>query len=261
MSDLTKAEFFGAQGAEHVYIATPAHTICSNFHISLVRSIPLLMRAGLTVTYAHLAHHCHVDDARNLLVADFLASTATDLLFWDADVAAAPGAALRLLKFDTDIVGGAYPLKDNSGKFPVRLTGFDDQAQPELLEAVMMPTGFLRIRRNVFETLLAFEFESMERIPVVKMDGTEAALFFGRDYLVAEGSTPHDTTFERIGGDANFCRRAREAGFKVWCDPSLMFTHQGPVNFTGRLSDEIKREREHRVFMEENTVEIADAAE
>jgi hypothetical protein len=116
----------------------------------------------------------------------------------------------------------------------------------------MMPTGFLRIRRNVFETLLAFEFDSMEHIPVVKMDGTEAALFFGRDYLVAEGGA-----LERIGGDANFCRRAREAGFKVWCDPSLMFTHQGPVNFTGRLSDEMKREREHRVFMAENTVEEA----
>lgn len=254
MSELTKSEFFGVPGAKHIYIATPAHTIHSNFHVSLIRSIPILMRAGVTVTYAHLSGHPHVDDARNLLVADFLKSTATDLLFIDADVAAAPGAALRLLGFDVDIVGGAYPLKDSGVKFPVRLTGFDDQAQPELLEAVMMPTGFLRIRRNVFETLLAFEFESMERIPVVKMDGTEAALFFGRDYLVAEGSTPQDTAFERIGGDANFCRRAREAGFKVWCDPSLMFTHQGPVNFTGRLSDEMRREREMRIFMAENTI-------
>lgn len=239
MSELTKTEFFGAPGAQHVYIATPAHTIHSNFHVGLIRAIPILMRAGISVTYGHLAGHPHVDDARNLLVADFLKSNATDLFFVDADVASQPGAMLKLLKYDVDIVGGAYPLKDDSGKFPVRLTGFTEPRVVMLREAEVMPTGFLRIRRNVFDALLENKSgDPLSEVEVVKMDGVSAAVFFERGTIIVNGSV------ERIGGDANFCRKAREAGFTVWCDPVLLFTHQGQVDFAGKLWDAMQRESE-----------------
>lgn len=241
MSTLTKSDFLKPGGSQqHLYIATPAHTICSNFHVSLLRSISVLCGAGVSVTYAHLAGHCHVDDARNLLVADFLSTDCTDLLFWDADVAAQPGAALKLVSYDVDIVGGAYPLKDGSEKFPVRLTGFTEPrfVGRDLQEADMMPTGFLRIRRNVFDQLLGNALaEPLAEVQVLKMDGVSAAVFFERGSIIGGGGQ-----LERIGGDANFCRRAREAGFTVWCDPSLLFTHQGSVDFVGRLSDAMRAE-------------------
>ena len=219
MSNLTKAEFIRPGADVHLYIATPATMIASNFHVSLARELPRLIGAGHGVTYAHLAGHCHVDDARNLLVDDFLASDGTDLLFWDSDVAAEPGASLKLLAHDADIVGGAYPLKDGSGRFPARLTG---KRLHGLSEAEMLPAGFLRVRRHVFSELA-------DASQVLKMDGRQVAVVFERGSV--EG--------ERVGGDANFCRKAALAGFSLWCDPSIIFTHQGPVDFHGRLGDHL----------------------
>lgn len=219
MSQLSKAEFIRNGADVHVYIATPATSIASNFHVSLVREIPRLLTAGHSVTYAHLAGHCHVDDARNLLVHDFLQSGATDLLFWDADVACEPGASLKLLNDPGDIVGGAYPLKDGSGRFPVKLIG-------TLGTAEVLPTGFLRVRRDVFWPLV-------KNAQTMGLDGQMVPIIFER------GSIETEHGLERVGGDANFCRKATAAGFKLYCDPTIIFTHQGPVDFAGRLADHL----------------------
>ena len=222
MSNLTKAEFIRNGADTHVYIATPATSIASNFHVSLIREIPRLLGAGMSVTYAHLAGHCHVDDARNLLAVDFLLkSDATDILWWDADVAAEPGAALKLLGRGSDIIGGAYPLKGESDRFPVRLPGLNAHV-PGIIVADMLPTGFLRVRRHVMDDLA-------KRSETLQMDGQIVPIIFERGSV--EG--------QRVGGDANFCRKATAAGFKLYCDPSILFTHQGPVDFAGRLSDHL----------------------
>lgn len=220
MSTLTKAEFHRPGSDQHIYIATPATAICSNFHVSLVREIPRLISAGHGVTYSHLAGCCHVDDARNLLVDDFLSNTkATDMLFWDADVAAEPGAAVKLASHDTDIVGGVYPYKDGSKRFPARLTGVD--LDGGLSVAQMMPTGFLRIRRHV---MIQLAYDAAK----ARLDGRrDVAVVFER--TIVNG--------ERVSGDANFCIKAAAQGHKVLCDPSILFTHQGAVDFRGRLSD------------------------
>ena len=220
VSNLTKAEFIRNGSDVHLYIATPATSIASNFHVSLIREIPRLLGAGMSVTYAHLAGHCHVDDARNLLAVDFLLkSDATDILWWDSDVAAEPGAALKLLAHPGDIVGGAYPLKDDSQRFPVRLV----QPMAALCpEAEMLPTGFLLVRRHVMDDLA-------KRAETLNMDGQIVPIIFERGSF--EG--------QRVGGDANFCRKATAAGFKLYCDPTIIFTHQGPVDFAGRLADHL----------------------
>ena len=182
MSNLTKAEFIRNGSDVHLYIATPATSIASNFHVSLIREIPRLLGAGMSVTYAHLAGHCHVDDARNLLAVDFLLkSDATDILWWDSDVAAEPGAALKLLAHPGDIVGGAYPLKDDSQRFPVRLV----QPMAALCpEAEMLPTGFLRVRRHVMDDLA-------KRAETLNMDGQIVPIIFERGSF--EG--------QRVGGE------------------------------------------------------------
>lgn len=224
MSQLSKAEF-GRNGADrHVYIATPATSIASNFHVSLVREIPRILMAGHSVTYAHLAGHCHVDDARNLLLHDFLCSGATDLIWWDADVACEPGASLKLLAHDVDIVGGAYPLKDGSDRFPVRLVA---KAANGLHEAESLPTGFLRVRRDCLWPLV-------NAAPKVGLDGQMVPILFERGTIETEHG------LERVGGDANFSRKASAAGLKLYCDPSIIFTHQGPVDFAGRLADHLE---------------------
>lgn len=207
--------------------------------MSLLRTVPRLIDAGISVTYAHLTGMPHVDDARNLLAHDFLQSRATHLLWWDADVAAEPGAALALLQHGVDVVGGAYPYKEASTKFTVKLK---DGAKPDdrgLVEAWGLPTGFLCVSRR------AMEIMAKRAQRQCAMNGLHnVAIIFERDVTYAD-----DAGGERIGGDFNFCKRWIEYGewkpggpygtAKVYCDPTLMFTHQGTVDFAGRLSDHL----------------------
>ena len=226
MSQLSKADFIRSGADTYVYIATPATSIASNFHVSLMRELPRLILEGHSVTYAHLAGHCHVDDARNLLLHDFLTSGASHLLWWDADVAVEPGASLKLLGHDVDIVGGAYPLKDGSQRFPVKLLDHVGSAEILLRRASVLPTGFLMIKRNCL-------WPVVNSAPKIGLDGQMVPLVFERGVIETEHG------LERVGGDANFCRKMSAAGVWLYCDPSIIFTHQGPVDFAGRLADHL----------------------
>ena len=228
MSNLVKVEHRIPGADQHVYIATPAHTIYANFHVSLLRNVLSLVKAGISVTYAHLTGVPHVDDARNILTADFLKSSASDLLWWDADVAADPGAALKLLSYNSgiDVVGGAYPYKGDAKKFTVKFLGTTGHtiAPYELREVQGLPTGFLRVRREVMRQLGAeavWLAWNGDRIPIIFERGA------------SDG--------ERVGGDFNFCRKVKALGVRVYVDPSLLFTHAGVVDFAGRLSDHLNQ--------------------
>lgn len=208
MSNLVKVDLVARDSTRNVYIATPATTLHSNYVLGLVRSLPGLANMGVSFTYALLSGHCHVDDSRNLLVADFLKSRCSDLMFIDADVGWQPDAIWRLLQTEGDVVGGAYPLKDGSGRFPVK---FDARGQ-----CVGLPTGFMRIKRRVLATLA-------EHAQKLSLDGTEAPIIFERGAMYGN----------RVGGDLNFCLKARDKGFKLTLVPDLLFTHQGHYDFAG----------------------------
>lgn len=224
MSNIVRVTHEIAGSDTHVYLATPAHTIHSNYVLALVRSIPALLSRGISVTYALLTKHPHVDDARNLLVHDFLERRCTDLFFLDADVAWPAEAIERLLNHDCAIVGGAYPFKDFPVRFPVHI---GEKAHNGLYETDMLPTGFLRIRRDSLWPLV-------KAAPTVGMSGQMVPILFERGTIETEHG------LERVGGDANFCRKATAAGFKLYCDPTIIFTHQGPVDFAGRLADHLE---------------------
>lgn len=173
---------------------------------------------GLDVELAVLAHCCHVDDARNMLVRQFLDSGADDLVFIDADLGFEPSALKRLLAHDADIVAGSYPQKLVELSFPLRyLDGPIAKDERGLIEVKAAPTGFMRIRRRVFEALepAAVKFRARAE------DTRDTAVYFERGFY--EG--------KRCGGDYYFCAKAREAGFRVFVDPEFHFAH-GPAEGT-----------------------------
>jgi hypothetical protein len=68
-------------------------------------------REGSGVSVHLLGHDSLITRARNTLVATFLDSTATHLLFIDADIGFAPEEVVRLMRRDQEVVVGSYPLK------------------------------------------------------------------------------------------------------------------------------------------------------
>ena len=122
---------------------------------SLMQTMITLQREGFAYEIVIEAGNCHVDDTRNSAVREFLKSDCTDLFFIDADVSFDPEAVVRFLRLPHDIVAGVYPKKQDEEDFPVRVAdGIELWADSSgLVEVEGAPTGFMRIKRKVLETL------------------------------------------------------------------------------------------------------------
>lgn len=213
---------------QKVFIAVAAYQGCgAGFTWALFHTGAALASCGIGYELAIYAGHVHVDDSRNRLVAQFLNSDCTDLLFLDADVAWQADDLIRLLSYDRDVVAGVYPKKQGEDAYPVKLPPGEIWADADgLIEAEGVPTGFLRIRRAVIECLTAdavsYSAKNDAPFPI--------PLIFERQ--VHDGS--------RWGGDYVFCRKWRARGGRIYVDPAIRFAHAGEHEWTGSLGQWLK---------------------
>lgn len=158
----------------------------------------------------------HIDDSRNRLVRDFLETDCEQLIFLDTDIMWHESGLKRLIECDRDIVAGIYPLKNDDEDYPVRPLPGERWADPYgLVEVEGVPTGFLKIRRNVLEALY----------PTVPHHRSKEDQYGRKLIPVIFERTLNGIS--RRGGDYEFCRKSRAAGFKIWIDPLIELGHQG----------------------------------
>ncbi len=124
------------------------------------------------------------------------------MLFLDSDMVFPRTTLHRLLLHRKDIVGAIYTKRVP----PYSLLGTALEAKPTcdehgLTEMKRVPTGCLLIRMTVFEALSKPYFRFL--------NDEQSGDIIGEDYV--------------------FCDRAREAGFRIWCDTklSLEIAHVG----------------------------------
>lgn len=206
---------------QKVFLAIPAYGgLCAGFTFSLFWSADALAKAGIAYELAIYSGDCHVDDARNRLVRDFLEGDCTDLVFIDSDLRWNPDDLVKLLKYDRDVVGGTYPFKQDEFGFPVRLFAGDIVADDDgLIECDGLPTGFLRIKRHVLQTLA----DKAVKFHPKSDDRSDFPLIFERQ--VFNGY--------RRGGDYAFCYKWKETGGKLYMAPEFEFEHFGEHSWTG----------------------------
>ena len=120
MATYHKYEGAIVDGASHyVMVATPVGVApCADFTRSIASMVETLVRTNIQFDLNLLQGHCHVDDARNALIRDFLQSKCTDLFFIDADMGFHGNNVYRLLKAPGDVVAGVYCHKSDDGTFP-----------------------------------------------------------------------------------------------------------------------------------------------
>ncbi len=220
----------GASRPRRVFIAVPAYGQVSCITtLALFRAHTALLDADWGVELHILQGECHIDDARNTLARDFLKSDCTDLLFVDADVGFDVQDILRLLSHHRDVVGGAYPKKqDGHPDYPVRLLPGDIWADADgLIEVEAIATGFLRIQRAVLEDLAAL---AQQYVVAGQTDGPVPLIF---ERAIVDGA--------RWSGDNNFCRKWREQGGKVYADPQCFLEHEGSKIWAGTLATHLRR--------------------
>lgn len=216
-----------------VMFATPAYD--GTCHVFMVRSLlaemDILRKSGIDSTWESYPGCCYLPISRNILVDIFLKSDATDLFFIDADTEWEPGAGLKVLQVDKDIVGGVYPHKNGKGTFPGVLADKDVNASADLVEMAIVPTGFMRIRRGVFK--------------VIDKMCPSLDVIDGRD---SENQKTYKCYFDTMkikktwwGEDTHFCNIWRAIGGKIWAVPDIEFTHHGFYGFQGNYSKFLRK--------------------
>lgn len=212
---------------QKVLLATPCYgTPSAAYTFAIASSREALHKGGIQTAYLLLQGNCHVDDARNSIVRDFLESDCTELVFLDADNDWEAKDLVQLCRRDLDIVGGVYPYRrEGSENMPVRLMGGAQQIDG-LMEVEGLPTGFMKIKRHVLEKMAAKAPQYFDKI-------YETALVFDRPTPGADKT--------RWGGDVDFCNRWRQMGGKLYADCEIRLGHTATIIVRDSLAAHIRR--------------------
>ena len=216
-----------------VIFATPSldHRVSLDYLRSWTETIWLLSEAGIATGRLDRGGDCFIAKARSKMATDFLRTypMATDFFFLDDDIGWEAKKVVDALKRPEDIVAGVYPKKQDEVNFPVEIAGNLELGtlfeRDGLIQATAVPTGFMRIKRHVLEKLAetAPKFKEEEADHTIK----EYSGFF------AAGIGPDGWFW---GEDYSFCQNARAAGFEIWVDPNINFTHRGHKVWRDNLS-------------------------
>ena len=240
-----------------IMIATPMYGgLCNGtYTVGLLTAVGVFSKHGIAMQYAHMMNESLITRARNSLAKDFLASECTHLMFIDADIGFNPADIPPMVDADKDIICGIYPKKEinwvdvskavqagvppqellnYTGAFVVNTVNDAENLEGnfyEPLEIANGGTGFMLIKRKVFETLIG-------KVPTYHNDVYHAVDTNRTVQVINEffaTSIDKDSGNRLLSEDYHFCKIARDAGFKVWAAPWARLSHTGTYIFNGQL--------------------------
>ena len=220
-----------------VHICMPCYggMLTESTFTSFIKWAATAKQLGINWTVETLSNESLISRGRNTLTARFLHNTeSTHLMFIDSDIGWEPWHLLVLLNRDVDVIGGLYPMKSMPVKWCVN--GFEgaETGPDHLQEVTKTGTGFLLIKREVFEKLNAHPAVK----PFVNDIGLPAEL---NPYM----KTYFDTAVREgryYSEDWTFCENWRDLGGKVWVDKRVLLRHTGTYVFDYAAQDRIYQE-------------------
>lgn len=250
-------------------VVTPSHDgkFFQNYVASMLNFTVLAERAGMRMQVLMHQGESLVTRARNNCVAQFLANPQWTHLFWiDADIGFSAQAAFRLLLSGYDIAAGVYPLKRENWpdggvaagttqqqfeatftRYTVNAKASETTSQVELtiqpdgfMEMTEAPTGFMVIKRAVFERLMA-SYPDLRYVPdsIGEADLGLHYRFF--DVMV------DPQTRRYLSEDYGFCRLWSGLGESIYIDANSNLTHQGAKLYRGDFANSLLTSLPHAV--------------
>jgi len=224
-------------GLSHIKlaIATPFYEIkgYSPYIVSLARTIEFLLKYtdvdfSPERDYWEHSGDSYPDRARNALADKFLKSDRTHMFFIDSDHQWEVEGFMRVLLSPGEIVGAGYPCKNVWSFFGCILNTLPDgrpRVTPDgLISAWIVPAGFMRIERGVFEKM-------KEMVDFNKHVNPETG--------VVQDVFDFYSRIQPYGEDSSFCLRAEKAGILRWVQPNVTITHYGVKGWRGNYHEEM----------------------
>jgi hypothetical protein len=250
-------------------IVTPSHDgkFFQNYVMSMMNFAVEAERAGMRLQVLFHQGESLVTRARNNCVAQFLANPHWTHLFWiDADIGFSAQAAFRLLLADYDIAAGVYPLKREDWPdqgvaegttrqaFEATFTRYtvNAQASPHtsrvelevqpdgFMKMTEAPTGFMAIKRGVFERLMA-SYPELNYVPDSIGEADRGLHYRFFDVMV------DPQTRRYLSEDYGFCRLWSGLGESVYIDANSNLTHQGAKLYRGDFANSLLTSLPHAV--------------
>ena len=224
--------------ATRLFIATPCFgaQLHAGYVASLLQTSNMLTRMNLPHIPGFLPGDSLVTRARNVLVAQFMATDYTHFFFIDGDLQWEKESVLRLLAASEkhEVCCGVYPKKCIPAVFPCNfLPGSAEKLNQDpdtgYIEIKDIPTGFMMIRREALVRMMA---AYPERKCTFRHDCPEAERPF--EYALFDCFIDEDGRY--LSEDYGFSRLWQKIGGQVWMDPQIQLTHWGQHAFNADIS-------------------------
>ncbi len=243
---------------EKIFIATPCYggQLTEAYFRSTIRLLTFCNQYQIPIAFGTIANESLVTRARNVLVAYFLQSDFTRLMFIDADIEFQVEDVIKLIAHNKEVAVGAYPKKGVNWqriRESVKQTDqpFDDKAiasfgsdyainfkfinreakqiaiENGLIRLHDGATGFMMIKREVIQKMI-------EKYPELKYNNDLNTPPELNPHFYAFFDTMIDPKDKRyLSEDYTFSRRWQDIGGEIWLDPSISLNHYGSFNFQG----------------------------
>ena len=229
----------------HIVIGTPCYggQMCTEYTQSLLALKEACMQYGIKMTCIFLGNESLIQRGRNTIAHHFLQmEDATHLMFIDADQRFRANDIALMIKADKGIIGGPVPMKGIdwnrvrqgavlnhpnlaalTGIFNLnKLDGHDMVSPDQPFQVEHIGTGFMLIRRDVFEDLAPHTQTYTNGGASIPPD-EEVHDFFR--VQVEDGKL--------LSEDYHFCHEYRKHGGTVWAAPWCELGHFGAYCFSG----------------------------
>jgi hypothetical protein len=226
------------------------HTLISDHVLSMLRLVMFLRQNNIEASIVPIVFDSLVNRARNAAVAMFLSDPkATHLLFIDADIEFMPEDVMKLVFANKPVVGAGYAQKyipqgklsaiihaNPSIQNPIEISTQNsvhlvrDQKIASLMEAEYVTTGFLLVRREVFEQMMK---EYPDRQYKNDIDGymhADSTKFY--DFFTV---SIHPETRRFESEDYGFSRLWKKIGGKIYTITDIVLKHWGWYGYPNHL--------------------------
>jgi hypothetical protein len=172
--------------------------------------------------------------SRHSLMATFLKTNCTQIVFLDSDLGFEPWQLHRLIAHKEGIVGGLYFAKSQDQLKPI-INAWETPIptrEDGLQKVRFAGTGFFKVRRWVFGAMREAFPELAYHPDDTPADNKQYHFFTSglRSYPVGPGQEQWQTTRD-LSEDWAFCDRANAIGLDVWADTNVLLQHVGKITY------------------------------